>query len=202
MIARWMGASVAFLFLTVGGSSSAAGSQETSGSHEKGGAKSAAMFTPGDVKWGPGPKSLPPGAGAAVLEGDPTKKGLFVMRLKLPAGYKVAAHTHPRQERITVISGKFQLGHGGKFDEAKLQDLEQGSFFSMPAGMQHFARAAEETVVQLNGEGPCEINYVNPADDPRKVKSAGMEKPGSGSMGTGSGAGSEQSEAPASNTGR
>jgi len=201
MIARWMGASVAFLFLTVGGSSSAAGSQETSGSHEKGGAKSAAMFTPGDVKWGPGPKSLPPGAEAAVLEGDPTKKGLFVMRLKLPAGYKVAAHTHPRQERITVISGKFQLGHGGKFDEAKLQDLEQGSFFSMPAGMQHFARAAEETVVQLNGEGPWEIKYVNPADDPRKANSAGAEKPAAGSMGTGSGAGGEE-EAPESSTGR
>ena len=59
--------------------------------------------------------------------------------------------------------GKFQLGHGGKFDEAKLQDLEQGSFFSLPAGMQHFARAAEDTVVQLNTEGPWDRLARRPA---------------------------------------
>lgn len=125
--------------------------------------------TPGEIQWGPGPKSLPPGAQAAVLDGDPAAKGAFAMRLKVPAGYQIAPHTHPRQERVTVISGKFQLGHGGKFDEAKLKDLEAGSFFSLPPRMQHFARAAEETVVQLNGEGPWQIDYVNPADDPRKV---------------------------------
>lgn len=124
---------------------------------------------PAELQWKAGPASLPKGAQAAVLEGNPGEKGAFVMRLKVPAGFKIAPHTHPRQERVTVISGKFQLGHGGTFDEAKLQSLEAGSFFSLPPGMEHFARAAEETVVQLNGEGPWEINYVNPADDPRKA---------------------------------
>jgi quercetin dioxygenase-like cupin family protein len=128
--------------------------------------------TPADIQWKDGPKSLPRGAQGAVLEGNPAEKGTFVLRLKLPAGYKIPAHTHPRQERVTVVSGKFQLGHGGTFDEAKLEDLEPGSFFSMPPGMQHFARAAEDTVVQLNGEGPWEINYVNPADDPRTAGTA------------------------------
>ncbi len=197
MIARYVGASVAFLFLN-GATVLAADPQAASSSHdEASGSKSAVMVTPGELKWGPGPKSLPPGAQAAVLDGDPAKKGPFAMRLKVPAGYKIPAHTHPRQERVTVISGKFQLGHGGKFDEAKLQDFEQGSFFSLPPGMQHFARAADDTVLQLNSEGPWEINYVNPNDDPRKTKSAGVEKPGAGTMGTGSGAGAEKgTEAP------
>ena len=125
-----------------------------------------------DLQWKQGPDSLPKAAQAAVLEGNPKEKGAFVMRLKVPAGFVIAPHTHPRQERVTVISGKFELGHGRTFDEAKLQPLEAGSFFSLAPGMEHFARAAEETVVQLNGEGPWAINYVNPADDPRRAGSA------------------------------
>jgi quercetin dioxygenase-like cupin family protein len=127
---------------------------------------------PVELQWKEGPKSLAKGAQFAVLEGNPGEKGTFVMRLKIPAGFKISPHTHPRQERVTVISGKFQLGHGRTFDEAKLESLEPGSFFSLPPGMEHFARAAEDTVVQLNGEGPWEINYVNPADDPRKAGTA------------------------------
>lgn len=134
---------------------------------------SSVTVTPDDVKWGPGPKSLPPGAQVAVLDGNPAEKGAFAMRLKVPAGFRIAPHTHPRQERVTVIAGRFQLGHGRTFDETKLQDLVAGSFFSLPPGMEHFARAGEDTIVQLNGEGPWEINYVNPSDDPRKAGSAG-----------------------------
>ncbi len=126
-----------------------------------------------EIEWKQGPKSLPQGAQTAVLEGNPAEKGTFVMRLKVPSGFTIKPHTHPRQERVTVISGTFQLGHGRTFDEAKLKELEAGSFFSMPPGMEHFARAKEDTVVQLNGEGPWEINYINPSDDPRKAGSAG-----------------------------
>jgi quercetin dioxygenase-like cupin family protein len=130
------------------------------------------VVTPEDVQWGAGPKSLPPGAQGAVLDGDPARKGPFALRLKLPAGYRIPPHTHPRQERVTVISGRFQLGHGRTFEESKLEDLEPGSFFSLPPGMEHFARAAEDTVVQLTSEGPWEIKYVNPADDPRRAGGA------------------------------
>lgn len=164
MIARSIGVAVALLFLSAGARAGERGAQ-TKGS--------SVTVTPEDVKWGPGPKSLPPGVQAAVLDGNPAEKGTFAMRLKVPAGYRIAPHTHPRQERVTVIAGRFQLGHGRTFDETKLQDLEAGSFFSLPPGMEHFARAAEDTIVQLNGEGPWEIKYVNPTDDPRKAGSAG-----------------------------
>ena len=39
-----------------------------------------------DIKWGPAPPFFPKGAEFAVLSGDPSKDGLYVVRLKMPAG--------------------------------------------------------------------------------------------------------------------
>ena len=128
------------------------------------------MFAPGDVKWMDGPPSLPPGAKIAILEGDPAKPGPFTIRLQAPDGYKIAAHTHPTDERVTVISGTFHMGMADKFDEAAGHEMVTGSFALMPAGTKHFAWATGETVVQVHGTGPFVINYVNPADDPRNAK--------------------------------
>ena len=69
-------------------------------------------FTPDQVKYGPVPPFLPPGAQIAVLEGDPmASSGDFTIRLKMPDGYKVAPHTHPNRENVTVLSGS-QGWHG------------------------------------------------------------------------------------------
>ena len=122
------------------------------------------------VKWTAGPPTLQPGAQAAVLYGDPTKEGLFVMRLKLPAGYSIAPHTHPRPEIVTVISGTLNIGMGDVDDKAKAQRLAAGSLFAFSPGMAHYAHVDEETVVQLSSTGPWAITYVNPADDPREKK--------------------------------
>jgi quercetin dioxygenase-like cupin family protein len=121
-----------------------------------------------EIKWGPGPASLPPGAEAVVLWGDPGKEGLFAMRLKLPNGYKIAPHTHPKPEVVTVISGTFRLGMGENADSAKAKALPPGSFFALSPGMAHYAFTEGETVVQLNANGPWSVNYVDPKDDPRK----------------------------------
>ena len=91
-------------------------------------------------------------------------------RLQAPAGYKVPPHTHPTTERVTVISGSFHLGMGEKFDETAGPELSPGSFAVLPAGMAHFAWSTGESVVQIQSEGPFQIKYVNPADDPRKAK--------------------------------
>jgi hypothetical protein len=124
------------------------------------------------VKWGPAPDALPKGAQIAVLSGDPTKDGLYVVRLKLPAGYKVAAHNHPTNEMLTVISGNFHLGMGDKLDEKKGMVLTAGGFAEAPAKMNHYAWTTSPTVVQIHGPGPFAITYVNPADDPRKKSQA------------------------------
>src|SRR4029453_9010882 len=98
---------------------------------EKPAAKAAAKHAPvtsADLKWGPAPPSLPPGAEAAVVDGDPTKPGPFVMRAKFPAGYRVGPHWHPTDENLTIISGSFAVGMGDSFDEGSMKTLAQGDF--------------------------------------------------------------------------
>ena len=126
------------------------------------------FVTPGTLSWQEGPTSLPPGAQFAVIEGDPKQPGLFTMRLKLPANYRISPHWHPADEHVTVISGVFNMGTGDVLETTQGQELPTGSFALMPAQMHHFAWTTGETVIQLHGVGPWQINYINPADDPRK----------------------------------
>src|ERR671910_895717 len=72
-----------------------------------------------ETKWQDGPPSLPKGAQIAILEGDPSKEGPFVFRVKVPDGYRIPTHTHPKTERVTVIQGTFHIGMGEKFDQHK-----------------------------------------------------------------------------------
>jgi quercetin dioxygenase-like cupin family protein len=128
------------------------------------------LYPPTTIQWKEGPAALPPGAKMAVLEGDPTKEGPFVVRFQFPAGYHVAAHTHPKTERVTVISGILYLAAGEALDRNSAKSLPAGSFGFWPAGMKHTAWSGGETIIQLHGIGPWQINYVNPADDPRNTK--------------------------------
>ena len=128
------------------------------------------LHTPDEMVWKNGPASLPAGAQFMVLEGDPTKEGLFVMRIKLPDGFQIRPHTHPKTERLTVISGTFLLAMGDDLTRAAAHALPAGSYGFWPTGMKHTAWAQGETIVQLHGIGPWVINYVNPADDPRNQK--------------------------------
>jgi len=128
------------------------------------------IMSESDLKWGDAPPSLPAGAKMVVLQGDPGKAGMYTIRLKAPDGYKVAAHWHPMAEHLTVISGAFNLGTGDKLDEAKTTAMQAGAFGSMPAKMHHYAWCKGETEVQVSGMGPFQLFYVDPADDPSKMK--------------------------------
>jgi quercetin dioxygenase-like cupin family protein len=126
------------------------------------------IVTPNDIKWQAGPPTLPPGAKFCVIEGDLKKEGLIVMRLLLPAGYIIPAHTHPGAERAIVLSGTYHMGTGDKFRKEDCTKMPAGSIGIMPAGgIPHFGWASEETIIQVHMEGPLQINYVNPDDDPR-----------------------------------
>jgi len=129
-------------------------------------------YAPETIEWKPGPPSLPAGAKIAVLEGDPTKEGPFVMRLQAPAGYHIAPHTHPKTERVTVISGTMLLAMGDNLDRSAAKTLNAGTYAFWPAGMKHTAWFDGATIIQLHGIGPWQINYLNPADDPRNTKKA------------------------------
>jgi anti-sigma factor ChrR (cupin superfamily) len=122
----------------------------------------------GDIKWGPAPNVLPAGAQMAVVSGDPSKDGLYVVRLKMPMSYQIPAHNHPTSEYVTVLSGDFHIAMGDKLDRQKGQLLQAGGFAEAAARMNHYAWTSSETVVQVHGQGPFAITYVNPADDPSK----------------------------------
>lgn len=123
-----------------------------------------------DLKWGEGPPSLPKGAQTVVLEGDPSAEGIFTMRIKLPANYRIAPHWHPSHERLTVLEGSYAIGHGESFDEASLTELSAGAFSVMPAGMRHYGWTKNGVTFQVHAMGPWQLIYVNPADDPRTAK--------------------------------
>ena len=125
------------------------------------------LLSPGDLKWGPAPPGLPAGGQAAVVDGDPSKPGAFVLRAKFPDGYRVPPHWHPTVEHVTVLSGTLMVGMGDTFDEKGMTALASGGFAKMPARMRHFVLAKGATEIQVHGMGPFGITYVNPKDDPR-----------------------------------
>jgi quercetin dioxygenase-like cupin family protein len=122
---------------------------------------------PADLKWEDA-RSIPPGAKFAVIEGPSNEPVPYTVRVKFPADYKVPPHWHPAIERVTVISGTFNLGTGDKLDKEKTKALSPGSTAIIQPKTNHFAWTSEETVIQVHGVGPQDINYVNPEDDPRK----------------------------------
>jgi hypothetical protein len=130
----------------------------------------AAIHRTDGLTWTDGPPSLPPGAKFAVLEGDPAKPGPFVFRVKVPDGYRIPPHTHPKPERVSVIAGTFCLGMGARSDQTKGEALPAGAYSSWPAGMKLSVWVKGETVLPFHGEGPWVIPYLSPADDPRNEK--------------------------------
>jgi len=122
---------------------------------------------PADLKWEDVP-SLPKGAKIAVIEGPMSEAVPFTIRLKLPANYKIPPHSHPAIERVTVLSGTFNMGMGDKFDQKKTVAVGPGAMMIMQPKTNHFGWTKGEAVVQLNGNGPWGVTYVNPDDDPRK----------------------------------
>src|SRR5439155_11455756 len=91
-------------------------------------------------------------------------------RFQFPDGYHIPPHTHPKTERVTVISGTMLLAMSENLDRSAAKMLTAGTYGFWPAGIKHTAWSEGETVIQLHGIGPWQINYVNPADDPRNAK--------------------------------
>ena len=124
-------------------------------------------IAPDAVTWTDAPPIFTKGSKLAVLYGDPSKPGLYIVRFKVPANYKIMPHWHPTDENVTVLSGSFAIGMGDKMD-TKTKPMGPGTFFSMPAKMHHFAFSTKETIVEISGIGPFTLTYINPADDPSK----------------------------------
>lgn len=126
----------------------------------------ASFHNPDAIEWGDAPPVLPKGAKVAILDGDPFKPGPYVIRLKMPPGYKVPPHWHSRAENVTIISGMLALGMGDTMDKKAAQILKPGGFHAIGPQIHHYAFSQSGAVVQIHGEGPFDINYINPADNP------------------------------------
>ena len=121
-----------------------------------------------EIDWQPFP-AFPPTARLAILVGQPTQPGPYVIRVRLPGGVKLMPHTHPEDRIYTVISGVFYIGIGDSFDAGKLAAYPPGSVIVLPGGTPHFHWAKSgDYVTQVTAIGPLGIEYLDHAEDPRQ----------------------------------
>ena len=118
-----------------------------------------ALLVPGELTWAPGPA----GALLARVVNDSTTPGIYVVRAKFPAGFRVPPHFHPDDRIVTVLSGTVYVGYGEQFDEAKMKALPAGSVWTEPANQPHFAWAKDgEAIIQTLGYGPSGTTPIKP----------------------------------------
>src|SRR5213083_2233547 len=133
-----------------------------------------AVFTsvlPDDIEWKPFP-AFPPSVRLAVLVGQPSETGPYVIRVKVPSGVKMMPHRHPEDRIYTVMSGVFYIGLGEHYEEANMQAYAPGSVIVLPGGTSHFHGARSgEYVTQVTAMGPLGLEYVDAHDDPRYAAS-------------------------------
>ncbi len=121
-----------------------------------------------DLKWTP----LFLGLERAMVSGDPDKAGSpCVIRVRATRAAAVPAHWHPMDENVTVLAGTIKIGMGDKYDKKTAHTIPTGAYTFVPKNMRHFAWHAPNSVIQIHGNGPFELYFVNPAEDPRKAAS-------------------------------
>ena len=120
-------------------------------------------ITPDQIAW----KDMPgyEGVKFAVIEGDPKKEGIYVIRVKFSPGHMTRPHWHPEDRHAIVLSGTWYTGEGDTFDPAKTVGLKPGSYMKHPAKGHHFDGAKdEEVIVQIVGYGPSGTTLVHPEE--------------------------------------
>jgi len=122
---------------------------------------------PEDIEWKQFP-AFPPSARLAIVVGEPSAPGPYVIRVKVPADVKLMPHRHPEDRAYTVISGVFYIGLGDHFDASKLHAYPPGAVIILPGNTSHFHWAKSgEYVTQVTAIGPLGLEYMNSEDDPR-----------------------------------
>jgi quercetin dioxygenase-like cupin family protein len=120
------------------------------------------QLAPGDILYKPAPPTMPAGVLLAVLEGDPRAPGLFSVRMKVPAGFTLPPHTHPSDERVTVIEGAVAVGFGDTIDREKVRSFEAGSYYLNPPGVPHYVLSEQGATLQITGMGPWQVDFLSP----------------------------------------
>ena len=114
---------------------------------------------PAEIRWRDNPAN--PGVRQAVLYGEPSKPGPYIVRVKWLPGNMSRPHFHPNDRFIVVLSGTWWAGTGEKFDPNNTVPMPAGSFVTHHGGKVHFDGAKdEEVVLQIHGIGPATSTYV------------------------------------------
>ena len=120
------------------------------------------------IKWSDAPPGLPQGAQVALLQGNPTASGPYVIRVKLPPNYKFPLHSNSNAMDVTVVSGTLYVANAQTLDKKKAFAIKPGDFYHLPALAPELSFTTSETVLEVHGEGPYAMKYANAADDPLK----------------------------------
>lgn len=121
------------------------------------------------VVWKAGPPSFPKAVKYAVLYGDPAKEGPFAIRAMMPPHALFPLHTHSMNEILTVISGHFTHYVGQDKQHLQSKTMAAGGFLVLPKGTGHALQTNDSAaVVEVVGNGPFGMTYVDPSDDPSK----------------------------------
>lgn len=113
-----------------------------------------------NVAWRPCPPNLPAGCEIAVLEGNPQEPGFFTVRFRLSDTFVMPPHTHPKDERVTVLTGLVSVGFGldGSHEDAK--QFGPGDYYVNMKGAIHTVWSDELVEIQITGLGPWEAHFV------------------------------------------
>src|SRR4029079_8670515 len=110
------------------------------------------VVQPEDVKFADGAQSQ------VTVAGDPTKPGIYVIRIRFAPGNFSRPHFHDQDRYVTVIKGTWWVALGPEsdvYDPSKMVALKPGSFVFHPAFGHHYDGAKdEEAVVRIMGMGP------------------------------------------------
>jgi quercetin dioxygenase-like cupin family protein len=108
------------------------------------------------------------GIRTTILHGDPTKAGPYTIALRAPPNVRIAAHSHRDDRTAVVVAGVWRFGYGRKANESLVKILPPGSFYSEPAGVEHFAMTGPEgATIYISGYGPTSTDYVEAANAPK-----------------------------------
>lgn len=125
------------------------------------GTKTALQTCGQELQWMDAKPPMPPGAKVAIVEGNPKAGGHFTLRFKLPPYYKIPVHSHPVDERTTVLSGEINVAVGEVMDTTKAARMTAGCFYLNPAGVFHYAFTSDkETEVQISTNGPWGLEIM------------------------------------------
>lgn len=101
----------------------------------------------------------------AVMAGDPSKEGLYVVRVNFPPGIMSRPHYHPDDRYAVVLKGTWWTGTGEEFKPETTVPVKPGGFMKHPAGGYHYDGAKdEEVILQLVGYGPTKTTLIHEED--------------------------------------